>query len=310
MNRDAETFGQLARDYISFYAKRRKRSWREDERILTRDLLPWWKSQKAKDITRRDIQEVIPKIADRAPIMANRTLVVIRQIFNFGIDNARLEFNPCQRIPRPGVEQRRARFLDDDELAKLAQTLNAETSTEAAILMLQLLTGQRIGEVRRMQVADLDLARGWWTIPSEFSKNGKSHRVPISQAAQSLLVPHAERATGRWMFPSYSDKTRPVGYPTIHYAVRRISKDAGVTDWHSHDLRRTVATHLTATGVSRLVLKKILNHRDTEVTGVYDNYEYDNEKQSTLDEWGRRMTSIINGTEEAAKVVVFASRKK
>lgn len=47
-DRKAETFGELASDYLERHAKLKKRRWREDERILNVDLLPAWKSWKAK----------------------------------------------------------------------------------------------------------------------------------------------------------------------------------------------------------------------------------------------------------------------
>jgi len=309
-NRNAETFAQLAAAYIKKLVSRKKRSSGESERIVRRELLPAWKSRKAKDITRRDIQDLTQGIAERAPYMANRSLSVVRQIFKYGVEGSWLELSPCQGIPRPGDEKRRQRFLDIDELTSVSQTLQKDPTSTGTILMLQLLTAQRVGEVRQMQVADLDLARGWWTIPSEFSKNEKSHHVPLSAAALSILTPRVEAAKGRWVFPSHTDKSRPVGYPTIHYAVRRISKAAGVTGWRSHDLRRTVGTHLTGGGLTRFVLSRILNHTDAVVTGVYDMYEYDNEKKAALDAWGRRMTAIIEGTEQTGKVVPFVSGKK
>src|SRR5215469_2329335 len=53
--RAAETFAELAADYIERYAKRQKRSWRKDQLILEKDALPRFGKRKAKDITRRDI---------------------------------------------------------------------------------------------------------------------------------------------------------------------------------------------------------------------------------------------------------------
>ena len=38
--RGAETFGELANEYLERHAKQKKRSWREDERILNRELRP------------------------------------------------------------------------------------------------------------------------------------------------------------------------------------------------------------------------------------------------------------------------------
>ena len=38
-DRNAETFGELAADYLKYHAKKKKRSWPEDERIINAELL-------------------------------------------------------------------------------------------------------------------------------------------------------------------------------------------------------------------------------------------------------------------------------
>ena len=74
----------LVDEYIEKWAKPRKRSWKEDQRILNKDVLPHWKRRKAADITRRNVVLLLDGIVDRgAPIAANRTLAVIRKMFNF-----------------------------------------------------------------------------------------------------------------------------------------------------------------------------------------------------------------------------------
>ena len=75
--RQAPTVAVLADEYLEKWAKPRKRSWREDERILQKDVLPEWGRRKAKDITRRDVIRLLDGIVDRgAGIMANRTLAL------------------------------------------------------------------------------------------------------------------------------------------------------------------------------------------------------------------------------------------
>ena len=53
--RTAPTVGELVEEYIEKYAKPRKRSWEEDQRVLDHDVLPAWKNRKASKITRRDV---------------------------------------------------------------------------------------------------------------------------------------------------------------------------------------------------------------------------------------------------------------
>jgi hypothetical protein len=71
-DRSAETFGQLAEIYMRKWAKQvgadgrpRKRSWREDERQINLYVLPGWRNHKVKDITRRDVRDLVDGIAER-----------------------------------------------------------------------------------------------------------------------------------------------------------------------------------------------------------------------------------------------------
>ena len=79
-----------------------------------------------------------------------------------------------------------------------------------------------------------------------------------------------------------------------------------------HDLRRTVASMMTKSGVDRLVLKKILNHADREVTAVYDRYEYDKEKQVAMRAWDRDLKKILTNLmrTEPKKVLPKKIKKK
>src|SRR5205814_8607424 len=78
--RHAETVEDLVSSYLERYARVRKRSASEDERILRKDALSRWAGRKVKDITRGDIVRLLNEIVDRgAPIPANRTLTVQRR---------------------------------------------------------------------------------------------------------------------------------------------------------------------------------------------------------------------------------------
>jgi Arm domain-containing DNA-binding protein len=81
-DRLAPTVAMLAGEYVEKWAKPRKRSWEEDARILDKEVLPVWKSRKAREITRRDVIVLLDRIVGRgAPIAADRTLAYIRKMF-------------------------------------------------------------------------------------------------------------------------------------------------------------------------------------------------------------------------------------
>ncbi|MCZ6742438.1 MAG: site-specific integrase, partial [Alphaproteobacteria bacterium] len=163
------------------YAKKRKKSWFKDQQALDRDLLPRFRHRKAANIKRREVIEMLEEIADRgAPVGSNRTLEIIRRIYNWGITQEIVTENPCRLIEKVGVEHQRDRVLSDAEIRAFWTALEAETPRMRDLLRLRLLTAQRPGEVSRMRWENIDMASAWWGLPSEFSKNGLSHRVPLS----------------------------------------------------------------------------------------------------------------------------------
>ncbi len=70
-----------------------------------------------------------------------------------------------------------------------------------------------------------------------------------------------------------------------------------------HDLRRTAASHMTGMGIPRLVVKKVLNHVEGDVTSIYDRHSYDQEKRHALNTWAARLEAIVSGAGEAQNMV-------
>ena len=83
-----------------------------------------------------------------------------------------------------------------------------------------------------------------------------------------------------------------------------------VRDLRLHDLRRTAASLMTGMGISRLTVKKILNHAERDVTAVYDRHSYDPEKRSALEAWGRRLEAIVSGQGSKGQVVTMGARRR
>jgi integrase len=182
-------------------------------------------------------------------------------------------------------------------------------------LKLQLLTAQRRGEVATAEIAEFDLDTAWWTIPGHKSKNGLSHRVPLSP--QSLkIVKQAIELTGDsdYLFPSphsgesISSSGEKVTAKSIKAGAltRAINKNRAVIsidNFSTHDLRRTAASQMTSMGINRLVVSKILNHVESGITAVYDRHSYDNEKRQALNMWGQKVDSILK-EQEANNTIV------
>ncbi len=296
--RKAQTFAQLAELYLEKHAKPNKKSWRLDEKALWRDVVPRLGNRRAREITRRDIRDLLDDIKARgSPIQANRTFEIMRKLFNWAIAEDYLPDSPCQKISKPAKENRRDRVLKEDEIRAVWQAMEAEQPLVAALFKLRLITAQRGGEVASMRWEDIDFPSSWWTIPGERTKNGLSHRVPLSPLALEILDRlKTERLEPPWIFPS----PKP-GRHLEHMvqATRRIRKRSGI-EFVPHDLRRTAASYMTGMGMPRLTVKKILNHVESDVNATYDRHSYDQEKRQALEAWGQRLEEIVSGRAVAA----------
>ena len=221
--------------------------------------------------------------------MANRVFEVTRRLYTWAIGKDLVETSPCVGLSKPSPDTQRDRVLTEDEVRAVWTGCDAEPGIIADAFRLMLVTAQRRGEVLSMRWQDVD--GSWWTIPAELAKNGLAHRVPLSRQAL---------ANGPWVFPSPTTD-RPIENP--QKAAERLRERSKVADLRLHDLRRTAASLMTGMGISRLTVKKILNHAERDVTAVYDRHSYDPEKRSALEAWGRRLEAIVSGEAQAAQVV-------
>jgi len=318
------TVKQLSEDYMTRHAKANKResSWKEDERLLGKNVLPLWGNRKANSIRKRDCVALLDSYMDR-PALCHNILKLTRKMFNFAVEKDILEFSPFTGVKPPVQINHRERVLSENEVRAFWTTELPKASMSAevkSILRLALLTGQRVGEICGMSKREID--EHWWTIPPERTKNGATHRVFLTESALSEL---AEKE-GEFYFPSpkngqLDEKGVPqychIDENAVAYAIRRnlknykprrpikgktvimvkVAEDRKMEMEHftPHDLRRTCATFLAQLGFSDEVIDAVLNHKKTGVIKIYNRHKYDLEKQKALEAWERKLLSITTG---------------
>src|SRR5262249_51483463 len=173
-----DTVAAVAAEFLERYAKgnTRESTWRETERILNKEVLPRWRGRPIQEITRRDVLELLDRIADRgAPIMANRTLATVRRMFGWCVERDVLPASPCTGVKPPGLEQSRDRILSDGELRLVWYACDKIAWPFGPLTKILLLTGQRRDEVAEMRWSEVDLEKKLWVIPRERMKNGVAH---------------------------------------------------------------------------------------------------------------------------------------
>ena len=297
--KEVNTFGDLAAEYVQ--RRGSEKSIKEEKRILERDILPVIADIPVEKVQRRTVVILIDKIRDRgSQVMANRTLSLIKRIYNFGISRDVIEENPIRDLKNTR-ERSRDRVLSDKEIGVFWSRVDdlPYSLTLKSALKLILVTGQRPGEVIGAEWEDFDFENGVWNIPGEKTKNRLAHSVPLSTLAAEIIKDIPRHEGSRFLFPAKSgssiDGSKHMGVSSVSHAIRKHMEIFGEKSWTPHDLRRSAASGFAALGVSRLVVSKILNHKDRAITGVYDRYRYMPEMRQGLESWSMKIIEIAEG---------------
>ncbi len=296
--RERDTFEAVAEDFVEHYVNAKQlRTAGEIEATIERELTPHWGDRPVRDISRRDVKELIRVKALQAPVASNRLLAVLRKLFNWAVDEEIIDASPAARITPPSPEIERERVLTDGELRAIWKAGDDLGYPFGALYRLLMATAQRRAEVAKARWSEIDMDTQTWTISGKRAKSGKGHVVPLSTMAMDVL--RALPRVGEYVIAS--GKT---GGPVSGFSKQKLRCDkiSGVTDWRVHDLRRTAATKMRSLGVDRLTVSKVLNHQEAGVTRLYDRYSADPEKRQALERWSEELRRIVEGR-KAGKVV-------
>jgi integrase len=229
--------------------------------------------------------------------MLNRTQMALSAVFKWAAirQRAGIIANPVAPLPRRFTEHGRKRVLTMDEIHRVLLDIQGREVGAPTALKLALLTAQRSGEVAAMEWSQIDGST--WRMPVGFRKRVRgqqeapAHEVHLSGAALAVLEEARALKGRRYVFPSEgkAGHLQPNG---LSQAALRIRQALEMERWTPHDLRRTAATRMIELGHSRLVVDKILGHKDASVAGIYDRHDYWEEQVEALEEWGSRIAEF------------------
>jgi integrase len=261
-------------------------------------------------IQRQDVANVITAVrAKGAAVTANRVRATLSSFFGWAISEGLAEHNPVTGTKRT-EEQSRERVLSFDELRLIWNAL--EEDHFGAIIKLLLLTGQRAAEISGLKWSELkDDA---FVLPSERTKNGREHTIPLSGAVRAIIdaQPRRQGSDGklRDLIFGYSDGPFSGWTGSRKLLNDRIEKGTGspLPHWTPHDLRRSFATHASKLGIQPHVIEAILNHVSgfrAGVAGIYNRNPYDAEKRTALDLWANHLLALVEN--RTSNVVSFST---
>ncbi|WP_206456253.1 tyrosine-type recombinase/integrase [Aurantimonas marina] len=298
--RDAMTVADLSELYVERYAKRNKKSWREDERVLRVDVLPVIGRTKAVAVKRRNILDIIDAKAETGALtQSTHILAVVRKMFGWAVDEDYLEVSPAVGIRPRAKPVKRDRVLSAAEVRAIWQALPdaALNPATADVFRLLFLTGQRSGEVCGMRRGEVDPDAATWTIPGERTKNGLTHIVYLSPAALAIVERAMDRADDERDAALFTRTGEPIESNAIAKAAK-LKLQILDERWTPHDIRRTAATMMADIGILPHVVEAVLNHISgfrAGVAGVYNRARYEPERRRALDMWAEHLEAITSG---------------
>ncbi|WP_214187898.1 tyrosine-type recombinase/integrase [Geobacter hydrogenophilus] len=308
-----------------------KRWSRANRLCLEKDLIPEWGEKKPSDLKPKDAYNLIDKVARRAPATARNLIKAAASMYDYAIRQEYVEFNPfvlkfSKHSPKI-IPKSRERILDEDEIRFLWKAIDdgPGTSEVKRSIKLILITAQRPGEVAGMRFSEID--GNWWTIPPERIKTEKKVGLGhIPRPHMVYLTPLAKELIGEpgWagdiVFPAIKGHNKRKGTKSAYKSIdsnalnKRISrKDEkgpkgkktvvkepyyGLSQWGPHDLRRTADTMMNSIGIDHRHVEMVLNHSLGKVEGIYNKYQYNDEKKAALLKWESKIKDLISNSHE------------
>ncbi|EIY6649392.1 tyrosine-type recombinase/integrase [Salmonella enterica] len=273
-------------------------------RRIDKDINPAIGLLRIEEVKPRHIDDMLQKIVQRgAPTVANDVLRWTRRIFDYGIRRHMLETNPTGAFEiddAGGQEKSRERWLSREELERFLQampmTKGFSRQNELTMKLLLVFCCRKM-ELCGARWEEFDFDESVWRLPAERVKNGDAIDIPIPAVALEWLKElHQMSCNSQWVLPARKMQHRMIPHiqeSTLPVALSKVKSNLpDVPNFTIHDFRRTARSHLAALGVDPVVAERCLNHRIKGVEGIYNRYQYFDERKQALEQWAGLLVSL------------------
>lgn len=202
---------------------------------------------------------------------------IMSSFFSWLEDEDYIVKSPVRRIRRIKTAQLAKETLSEEELEALRDA--CESKRDLAVVDLLASTGMRIGELIRLNVADVNLQERECIVTG---KGNKQRPVYFDARAKLHLAEYLEtRADNNSaLFVSLDSKAKRITVGGMELRLRNLGKKVGVSQVHPHKFRRTLATHAIDKGMPIEQAQKLLGHAKIDTTMHYAMVNQNNVKAS------------------------------
>ena len=249
-----------------------------------------------------------PGLSDR---MVKSCHVTCRVALDQAVAQGLILKNPALSCKAPITRPKEMQVLTGEEIQRLL--IQAKEDGCFELLLLELSTGLRRGEILALRWDDLDFRTGVLRVERQVQRiRGK---LVVSQpktraSSRSILLPtpvlkileqYRQSVTSRWMFPSPRKGDSPRDPTAVRKKLSAVLKRAGCPAARFHDLRHTFATSALEHGMDVKTLSTVIGHVSSTTTlNVYAHIT-DEMRQKAADKIDRAITGTEPPQEKELK---------
>lgn len=296
----ANTFERMASKWLELKRHDVSEAYAADSwRSLELYVLPFIGDLPIDQIRAPKVIEILRPIeADGKHETVRRLCQRINEILDYSVNHGLLHANPCSAVRKVFKKPTKKHMptLKPEELPLLmADIANGRLDpTTRCQIEWSLHTLVRPGESAGTRWDEIDMEAKVWNIPAERMKMARSHRVPLTPHAISLLERMKPISGHRpFVFPGYRDPLGHINDQSANAALKRLGYGGRLV---AHGLRSLGSTILNEQGFNPDAIEAALSHADeNEIRRAYNRSDYFEQREIMMGWWSNHIEQASQG---------------